>query len=187
MSIKTNIPQLILTWVSWSWKTTVMRGLLNAYPLLYSRPIQYTTRQPRNENEKDEYVFLTTPQFTRKLVNWDFIEYIEYNKELYAIWKYFDTTKTNIFIAEPVGRAALKKFFNLNDIPFVSVYINVDEEEITRRLESRGSPVHEIDLRLRDFKYFSSSNWDIEVDWTYKQLPVMIDIHKLIRWVSSKT
>lgn len=179
-------PQLIITWVSWSWKTTVMRWLLAAFPDLYSKPIQYTTRQPRSELEKDDYVFLTYQQFQKKLLNWDFIEYIEYNKELYAIWKYFDVTKTNIFIAEPVWREAIKKHFKLNNIPFVSTYIKVDKEEIQRRLESRGSSVFDVDARMEDFKYFYPSKWDEVIDWDYKQSAVMIWIHKLVKWASSQ-
>lgn len=177
-------PQLILTWVSWSWKSTILTWLLSTFPTIYWRPIQYTTRKPRSEAEKDEYVFLTQQQFLRKLINGDFIEYVEYNKELYAIGKYFDKNKTNIFIAEPVWREALKRYFKLNNIPFVAVFIEINKDEARRRLEGRGSKVFETDVRLKDFKYFLPSEGDAVIEWDYKPISVMNDVHKLIKWVS---
>jgi len=179
--------QLILTWVSGSWKTTVMKGLLNTYPEMYAKPLQFTTRKPRSDLEMDEYVFLTHQQFMKKLINWDFIEYVEYNKELYAVWKYFDAKKTNIFIAEPVWREALKKYFRLHNIPFVSAYIEVDTKSIRDRLELRGSSVNEVDTRMKDLKYFYAWGDDYIVDWDYKPPAVLLDIHKLVKWASKKT
>ena len=154
---------------------------------MYARPLQYTTRKPRSDAEKDEYVFLTYTQFMKKLINWDFIEYVEYNQELYAIGKYFDTTKTNVFIAEPVWREALKRYFKLNSIPFLPVYIKVDKDSINERLELRGSSVHEIDERMKDFKYFYPWKTDIVVDWDYKPLAVLGDVHKIVKWALQKT
>lgn len=180
-------PQLILTWVSWSWKTTVMNNLLSHYPEFYSRPIQFTTRKPRFENEHDDYVFLTHEQFMRKLINWDFMEYIEYNKELYWISKYFDNTKTNIFIVEPVWREAIKRHFKMNNIPYVSVFLQINEANLRYRLDKRGSSTNDIEDRVRDFKYFYPSDWDSVVDWDYNEGAVRIEINNLIKWASLRT
>jgi guanylate kinase len=65
------------------------------------KPLQFTTRKPRDDKELDDYVFLTKEQFIRKLDNGDFIEHIVYNGEYYAITKYFDTSKSNVFVADP--------------------------------------------------------------------------------------
>lgn len=180
--------QLIITWVSWSWKTTIMRNLLRKYPEIYGKPIQYTTRKPRSDSELDEYIFLTHEQFIKKLTNWDFIEYVEYNWELYAVSVYFDREKVNIFIAEPVGRESLKKYFKLNWVKYVAAYISLDEDEVKKRLEQRGSNVWEIKKRLNDFKYFSSSEWDKIIQWNHSQDNVTEQIHKyVVKWVSSQT
>lgn len=56
-----------------------MESLISSYPELFKRPIQYTTRLPRDDSELDTYVFLTKPQFYTKLENGDFIEFTEYN------------------------------------------------------------------------------------------------------------
>lgn len=147
-------PQLVITWVSGSWKTTIMESLLKDYPNYFWRPIQYTTRQPRDDKELDSYVFLTKAQFYTKLENGDFIEFTEYNWNLYAISAYIDTTLSNIFIVEPVWRASIKKFFHKNDIPYRGIYLELDEEEAKNRMMNRGDNKISITARLEDFKYF---------------------------------
>ena len=87
---------------------------MERFPYEFGKPIQYTTRKRRFDTELDDYVFLTKETFMRKLINGDFVEFTEYNKELYAIGKYFDLDKSNIFIAEPVGREALQRYFKTN-------------------------------------------------------------------------
>lgn len=147
-------PQFIITWVSGSWKTTIMESLLKEYPAHFWRPIQYTTREPRDDKELDSYVFLTKSQFYKKLENGDFIEFTEYNWNLYAISAYIDTNLSNIFIVEPVGRAALKKFFHQNAIPYRWMYLELDEAEAKNRMINRWDSKKSIETRLEDFKYF---------------------------------
>lgn len=174
-------PQIILTWISWSGKTTLMKWLLAKFPTEFAKPIQYTTRKPRYENELDDYVFLTTPTFTRKLVNWDFIEFTEYNKELYAMWKYFDSSKSNIFIAEPVWREALQRYFKLNNIPFKTFYIKIPKEEMVKRLEGRRSSIMTIWERLEDLKYFYPLPHDNILDWTDREECLVNEVRKICR------
>lgn len=173
-------PQIILTWISWSGKTTLMKWLLNKFPTEFAKPIQYTTRKPRVDAELDDYVFLTTPTFTRKLVNWDFIEFTEYNKELYSIWKYFDSTKSNIFISEPVWREALQRYFKLNDIPFKTFYIKIPKEEMQSRLEVRRTSIIEIGERVKDFKYFYPLPHDHILDWTDREENLVNEVRKIV-------
>lgn len=180
-------PQLIITGVSWSWKSTIMNNLIRAYPDMYGKPIQYTTRKQRSDIELDEYVFLTHSQFMTKLLNWDFVEYVEYNKELYAISKYFNKNKCNIFIAEPVWREALKRHFNLSKTPYISTYIMVDKPEIEKRLHQRWMTVNTIETRLTDFDYFHSSSWDKIIQWEHKQESIVSSIHKYIQWALYQT
>ena len=171
-------PQIILTWISWSGKTTLMKGLLEKYPALFAKPTQYTTRAQRHENELDDYVFLSPSQFTRKLINGDFIEYTEYNKELYSIWRYYDETKSNIFIAEPVGREALQRHFKINNIPFKTFYIKIPKEEMQLRLESRRSSIMTINERMKDLKYFYPLPHDHLLDGTDRPESLVLEVKK---------
>lgn len=180
-------PQLIITWVSGSWKTTVMKSLVKEYPHIYAKPTQFTTRQPRFDWELDDYVFLNYSQFIKKLLNWDFVEYVEYNWNLYAVWAHFDTTKTNIFIAEPVGREALKKYFKLNSIPYVATYITIPEQDIKSRLEQRWMTIDWINSRMEDFKYFEPSTWDKIIQGHHSEDKVLNAVHNYIEWASSQT
>ena len=184
----TNVrPQLIITWVSGSWKTTVMKWLVKEYPNIYAKPTQYTTRLPRFDWELDDYVFLNYSQFIRKLLNGDFVEYVEYNWELYAVWAYFDTTKTNVFIAEPVGREALKKYFKLNSIPYVATYISIPESDVKSRLEQRWTTVDGIEERMEDFKYFTPSAWDKIIQGLHSEEKVLDSVHNYVEWASYRT
>lgn len=147
-------PQVILTWVSWSGKSSLMDSLLKLYPRLFSKPIQYTTRQPRSDDELDSYVFLTKQQFISKLENWDFIEYTIYNWNYYAISVFNNYSTSNIFIVEPVWRAALKKYFHQNWIPYRWFYLELDEQSARQRMINRWDSKKSIDERLKDFLYF---------------------------------
>ena len=151
------VPQVIITWPSWSGKTTLLRNLMVKYPASFAKPIQYTTRKARHEKEFDDYVFLSRDQFMKKLTNWDFIEYIEYNKELYAIGKYFDKNISNVFIVEPVWREAIQKYFKVNKIPYVSFFLEFDEKEMRYRLEERREAIKTIEERVKDLDYFYPS------------------------------
>lgn len=178
--IQSQKPQILLTWVSWSWKTTLMETLLRDYPDYFSRPIQYTTRQPRDDKELDIYVFLTRDQFFDKLANGDFAEFTEYNWNLYAVSSIIDTTRSNIFIVEPVGRAALKKHFHLKWIPYRGYFLEIDEETTKQRMINRWDTVGTITKRLEDFRYFSQEIDDKVLDAT---LPIQRNVDFLAKSV----
>lgn len=161
-------PQILLTWVSGSWKTTIMENLIKEFPWKIWRPIQYTTRLPRDDKELDSYVFLTREQFYTKLENWDFIEFTEYNWNLYAISSYIDTSISNVFIVEPVGRASLKKHFHINWIPYRWYYLEVSEQEVKERMMGRWDTKKTIEKRLGDFKYFHPEVDDKVLDASIK-------------------
>lgn len=177
-------PQIILTWISWSGKTTLMGGLLEKFPDRFAKPLQFTTRKPRNLNEVDDYVFLTPSQFTKKLLNWDFIEFTEYNKELYSISKYFEQSKSNIFIAEPVWREALQRHFKTNWIPFITFYIRIPKEEMQKRLEERRLTVKEVEARKKDLKYFYSLPHDHLLDGCEPPEDLVKEVFRICRGLS---
>lgn len=143
-----------------------MESLISSYPELFKRPIQYTTRLPRDDSELDTYVFLTKPQFYTKLENGDFIEFTEYNWNLYAISVHINHSDSNIFIVEPVGKASLKKYFQQNDIPYRSYYLEIPTEVVKERMMNRGDTAQTINQRLKDFKYFSPEPNDKVLDAT---------------------
>lgn len=157
--------QIILTGVSWSWKTTVMEKIFQQFKETTWKPIQFTTRKPRSDSELDQYVFLTREQFYTKLDNWDFMEWTEYNWNLYAVSRYFDTSVSNVFIVEPAWKAQLIKHFLTEGIPYASFYIHISADVAKERMMNRGDSVGNIEKRLKDFLYFSHNENDIILDW----------------------
>lgn len=157
--------QIILTGVSGSWKTSIAEQLFKQYPSSCGKPIQFTTRKPRSDEELDQYVFLTKEQFYTKLDNWDFMEWTEYNWNLYAVSRYFDHSVSNVYIVEPAWKAQLVKHFLQEGIAFASYYISIPEEVAIERMMNRGDSVKTIEARKRDFLYFDAMPQDVVLDW----------------------
>jgi guanylate kinase len=168
----------ILLWVSGSWKTTIQEELINNY--WFIKPITFTTRQPRSKKiydvdrywdfnceELDEYVFISEAQFIKKIKNWDFAEYNNYNWNWYWKSKYINKDKNNCLIVEPLWYISLMRYFNSEWIPYISFYIDIDEETQEYRLwVLRRENYTEITKRKKDFEYFKSCNYDKIIDWS---------------------
>lgn len=46
----------------------------------------------------------------------------------------------------------------MNNIPYVSVFLQINEANLRYRLDKRGSSTNDIEDRVRDFKYFYPSD-----------------------------
>ena len=170
--------QIIITWVSGSWKTSVMDGLIQS-SVKFIKPIQFTTREPRDDKELDSYVFITKNQFMEKLDRGDFVEFTEYNWNLYAIGSHINASLSNVFIVEPVGRAALKKHFRLNWIPYKSFFLQLDASDARNRMIDRWDNKSSIENRLKDFKYFFPDSEDTILD---ASLPVQRSVYSIKKY-----
>lgn len=154
---------MIITWVSWSWKTTLQQELLKRW---WRRPINFTTRKPRNEEELDEYVFLNKEHFFYKLNKWDFLEFTNYNGNFY--WVSNQNLDWNIcVILDPVWREqVLEKLNRMNyNWNIILIHLNISEAEQKRRLKKRWDTEESIKIRANDFKWFSPHIKAIVLDW----------------------
>ena len=169
---------VIITGVSWSWKTTLQNELINRG---WVRPINFTTRSPRNEKTKeelrqnkadwesdekiggvaftsdelDEYVFLTKKQFLKKLANGDFMESTNWYGNFYWVSKYLPKNEKVCVILDPVGRQQVMAKAAMDWWRIISFYIYIDEDEQYRRLsEERRSSIEDINERLKDNLHF---------------------------------
>ncbi len=156
--------QIILTWVSGSGKTSISELLFKQFPETTGKPIQFTTRKPRTDEELDQYVFLTREQFYIKLDNGDFMEWTEYNGNLYAVSKHFSTEVSNVYIVEPAWKAQLIKHFLTEGIQFASYFISIPEDVAVERMMNRWDSVKTIEKRKKDFLYFSANSQDVVLD-----------------------
>lgn len=65
----------------------------------YNSSLNFTTREPRNEKELDDYVFLSKEQFLYKMEKGDFAEYTFYNGNWYGVSKFI--SPKSVLIMEP--------------------------------------------------------------------------------------
>jgi hypothetical protein len=173
---------VILTWVSGSWKTTIQEKLLE---LWRRRPINFTTREMRDESELDEYIFISKAQFLTKLKNWDFLEHVEYNGNFYGISNYFlrDSFKIwhkeykaanlwnkIVIVAEPVWREQIAVALSKAWIKYKKYFLDIPPEVQYKRLVKRWDNILSIRERLNDFDTFCPTakchvlNWELDID-----------------------
>ncbi len=153
---------LIITSPSAWWKTTLQNELVKRG---WKTPTNFTTRKPRSEKEKDEYVFITKKQFFEKLENGDFLEHTEYNNHFYAAGKHLPEGNV-VLVADPVWRDMVMQMWARGWMNVKTVYINIDEETQLQRLEDRRTSVLDIKARQKDFNYMSPTSFCLEVEGT---------------------
>ena len=134
---------IILVGASASGKTVICNELINTFGM--KKFITTTTRKIRqNEINNIDYNFISKEEFFEKIKNNEFIEYVEYNNNLYGSEKkHIDNNK--VIILEPNG---LKHFINMNDKTIVSFYINCDEKIREKRMHERGDNDGDIQKRI---------------------------------------
>ena len=151
---------IIITWVSASWKTTLQNKLVE---LWYKKPINFTTRRPRNDDEADEYVFLSKEQFIKKLMNWDFLEFTYYNWNFYRISKYI--SDDTVLVLDPVWRAQvlsqLSKIWKKAKTIYLKIWTKCQRERILARWGSKK----DIEERADDIKWFHPTPSCNIIDW----------------------
>ncbi len=171
---------VLITWVSGSWKTTLVEQLRKE--LWWEKPINFTTRSPRNDDELDDYVFLTKAQFATKLENGDFAEFTNYNGNNYWISSCLSKEKNYLIILEPIGRTMMEKWLKEHEFNYIKLYIDVTEENIIKRL-SGGREEEEdfIKERLKDFSFFSPDDGSIVVDGNWSIEEVLFRVKNIIQ------
>jgi guanylate kinase len=109
--------------------------------------ISYTTRE-RRTNEGDTHIFVTEEDYERMKTEGKIAAFTQIGQ--YKYWSTVDQLYENqVYIIDPVGVKSLKEL-NLPNLRLVTVYINVPDEERTRRaLESRGDD--RLKFKERDF------------------------------------
>ena len=87
-----------------------------------------------------------------------------------------------VCILEPSGKVSMEKELLLMDIPYVSMFLEIDEATMEHRLGFlRRESVETIEKRKKDLKYFSPQlvHYDIIEDWTQPTEVVLETIRTL--------
>ena len=157
---------ILITWESASWKTTLWKYLEDKWiKSLYN----YTTRTPRNNEEKDNYIFLTNEQYLHRYKIWTFIETFIFNDNYYAIWKYTPKSDNNIFyaIVSNHWREQLKQYCINNKITVTEVFIHIDKEVKEQRLRERFWNEEQLIQERLNEKWFSPTENSLVINWEY--------------------
>ncbi len=166
---------VIITGVSASWKTTLQEEMLKNG---WARPINFTTRKPRNEEELDEYVFLTKNQFLTKYWNWDFLEQTNYWWNFYGVSRHLPKWKNLCIVLDPVGRAIVSEWFSRRGIEYETYYLRISPETQEQRLFARGDDEEEVIKRKRDFQWFSPTNKCVILDGRRSAKELLLQIER---------
>lgn len=164
---------IVLTGISWSWKTTLQQFLLQKW---WNSPYNYTTRPPRNGKEKDEYIFPSEKQFIKMLKKWHFIEWAYQYETFY--WISVNKDKT-VLVLTPEWREQVRKLTNWKAFFF---FLSLPKEKQKERLLKRGDDEDIIDKRIDDSKWMSPAVWDVVLDATKEVEDLADEIEKIV-WV----
>lgn len=169
----------LITGPSASGKTTLQKDLVN---MGWGKPVNFTTREPRSDDELDEYVFIDASTFAQKAVMGDFSEMTQYDGNLYAMTSHFDEDKKLAIIVDPIGKTALEAFFTKQGRKYFTVWIDCGEETRLKRLMERGASVRSIKSRMADAEWMGkvNPNYDLKLDggMNRMELAAMVTLHE---------
>jgi len=116
-------------------KSTIINELIKHKNLYFS--ISHTTRQKRhNEIEGSDYFFVSSDEFKKLIADNFFIEYEQYGTDFYGTGKNQIDESNNITVLDVEVNGASKLLKDNKD--FVGIFIDIENDELIRRLETRG-------------------------------------------------
>jgi len=135
-------------------KTTTSDALSKLYPGEFRESVSCTTRQIRpGEIDHVHYHFLTNDEFMKRVRNNEFVEYNRFaNGYLYGtlyseIEKTLKTSNCILIIdVETAAKLQRQDFFKAYNA--ISIFLDLDEQLIKKRLKMRGASSDEISIRL---------------------------------------
>ena len=170
---------LLITWPSWSWKTTLQNQLISEYSSEYSKVILTTCRQPRRgknwdliEKNWQDYHFLDSVNFWRNDLLFRFWNYW-ISKENWDLWEgnqSINTLACWFFVAN--------FFFNLWLRNLGIIFMNTTYQDCYDRMIKHRWDVIEINKRMNIFQEESQarniSDIIIEPNYTISNVNYMI-------------
>ena len=126
-------------------KSTIINELIKHKNLYFS--ISHTTREKRhNEIDGSDYFFVSIDEFNNLIDNNFFIEYEQYGTDYYGTGKNQINESNNITVLDVEVNGASKLLRANKD--FIGIFIDIENNELIRRLESRGHNKKFIEQRM---------------------------------------
>lgn len=130
----------------WSGKSTHAIYARDIFQL--QKPINYTTREKRNEKDTD-YIHVTIPRFHEKLLNHELFNAINFDGNLY--WfdnKNITKTKELIICITPQALGYIKEYTEQTKAKLLTIFFATPEDELRRRILKRGVSKEETEQRI---------------------------------------
>jgi guanylate kinase len=172
----------LVTGPSASGKSTLQSALLAQG---WGRPVNFTTRAMRHEDELDEYVFIDELTFAKKARRGHFAEWTYYDKNLYAMTRYLDAAKNLVIVVDPIGKGAFEAFLIKQNRPFFTVWVECPDEVRLARMEKRRSSAKSVYERMNDSTWMKKVNplYDLVIDGT---VSAEISAQKVIEFANTR-
>lgn len=156
-----------------SGKSTLVNALNEK--LWLEKTQNYTTRKPRYEGEQG-YFFVSEEEFQTRFKNNEIIESY-FRKSNGAFYWLPAPTFTGIVQSEIMGVVALKKWCFQNNVPFLSIYLDIDTDILLSRLQNRADTNEKPEERLKEDEYYEVfKDWsDVIYDYNNKTVEQAID------------
>jgi guanylate kinase len=140
-----------------SGKSTLVNALNEK--LWLEKTQNYTTRKPRYEGEQG-YFFVSEEEFQTRFKNNEIIE--SYFRKSNGAFYWLPAPKfTGIVQSEIMGVVALKKWCFQNNVPFLSIYLDIDADVLLSRLQNRADTNEKPEERLKEDEYY-----EVFKDWS---------------------
>tara|TARA_B100001250_G_scaffold396458_1_gene402471 strand:- start:905 stop:1438 length:534 start_codon:yes stop_codon:yes gene_type:complete len=155
-------------------KSTIINELIKEQELYFS--ISHTTREKRhNEIEGQDYFFVTSDQFKELISDDFFIEYEKYGTDYYGTGKNQLENKNSIIVLDVEVNGATTLLNNNEN--FVGIFIDIENEELIKRLKERGHDeifinkrmalANEQRSKINDFDYIVKN---VDINTTVKNI-----------------
>jgi guanylate kinase len=159
-----------------SGKSTLLHALNERVGL--EKTLNYTTRNPRYPGEQG-YYFVNEAEFQNKFKQNEIIEsyFRKSNSSFYGIPA---PTSTSIVQSEIMGLVALRKWCFQNNVPFLSIYLDVDTDTLLSRLKKRSDSNELPEERLAEDAYYEVFKEWSDVIYDYNNITVEQGVHSII-------
>ena len=162
-----------------SGKTEVVKYLINHYNM--RKLVTYTTRPMRiGEVNGADYHFVSRTFFEAKLKENFFLEYVEYNNQLYGT-AYEDLAPDKVVILEPSG---VKNYLAKVRREVKVCYLKTPIEYRKKRMLARGDDLESINRRLAGDDAIFTPELEELADWTI--LSDDISVPEMSEWIYQK-
>lgn len=144
--IKRKMPVILLIGESGSGKNTVQDNLERQYGL---KPLLSYTTRPKRTPDENTHTFINIDEFEKINKTEKIVAFTNFDNNLYCATEK-QLEESDVYIVDVKGLMWLlnMKFEKAIDIPFVTVYLQVPEEERIKRMKKRGDSKQEIKQRI---------------------------------------